>query len=351
MCWTDNPKRVLIVRPSALGDVCRTVPALVTLRHTLPSARIDWLVNETFADAVVAHRDLNGVIKFPRDRFAAMWRRPWRLREAIAWSRRLRGPGYDLAIDLQGLFRSGLFTRLTRAPQRVGYANARETAHRAYNSGHHVDGNLHAVDRMLALLAAEGCQPQHDLRLYLADADAQWGERYLLQHIGEDEPFVTIAPTARWRCKCWPIDSYITIAKRLLDAGHLGRRIIALSAPDERANAQPLVDALGDRVLFPVTTVGQMMAVVSRASLLLCNDSAPLHVAVGFNRPIVTIFGPTDPALVGPYRRGETVVQPPGIDHMNLSRYRRHRDDQSLISRVSVEMVWDKLIEQVESRH
>src|SRR5688572_5807040 len=101
------PRRVLIVRPSALGDVARTVPALVAIRRSLPEARIDWLVQDTFADAIRHHPALTSVVEFPRDRFAKVARSPRAARDFREWSRVLRGGEYDLAIDLQGLFRSG----------------------------------------------------------------------------------------------------------------------------------------------------------------------------------------------------------------------------------------------------
>src|SRR6185369_11864763 len=157
-------ERVLIIRPSALGDVARTVPALATLRAALPDAQIDWLVHDAFADAVRHHPMLKGVIEFPRQRFARFMRDRATTREVTAWARRLGDAKYDLVIDLQGLFRSGLMTRLTRAPRRVGFANAREIGWLGYNRRHHVDRSLHTVDRMLVLLEAEGFAPVRDMR-------------------------------------------------------------------------------------------------------------------------------------------------------------------------------------------
>lgn len=344
--------RLLIVRPSALGDVSRTVPALVTLRASLPEAHIDWLVHESFVDVVAHHPALDGVVPFPRDRIGAMFRSPRLAREALSWARRLSRNRYDMAIDLQGLLRSGLFTWLTRAPRRIGFANAREFAHRAYNHRHAIDVSLHTVDRMLALLEAEGFTPRPDMRLYLGEGDRSWLDTYLNHHLGGgDAPFATLAPTARWRCKCWPIEHYVEVARRLLDSGRVGDRIVVLAGPGEREDVRPLLGQLGDRAIFASTSVGQMMALLSRTALLVCNDSGPLHIAVGFDRPIVTVFGLTDPALVGPYGRRETVVRAPRVDPAAIASYRRHRDDQSLIAQVSVEAVWKKVIEQFDGHH
>ncbi len=345
---TDRPQRVLIVRPSALGDVSRTVPVLVTLRRSMPHAHIDWLVHEAFADTVRYHPDLDGVVAFPRKRFSTAWCRPQIAAEAMAWcTNNLRAARYDLAFDFQGLFRSGFFTWLTSAPRRVGFANAREMAWLGYSRRHRIDPRGHTVDRMLALAEAEGFESLPDMRLYLGADDRRWLDAWLLEH-GGSGPYACIAPTARWRCKCWPIEKYAQIARRLLDTGLAGHRLIILAAPGERQQARSLLDALGNNphVLAPQTTVGQMMAVLSRTRVLIANDSAPLHVAVGFDRPVVAIFGPTDPALVGPYRRSESVVRPKGVSGGDV-HYRRYRDDQSLIAQVTVEAVWEKIVHQI----
>ena len=338
------------MRPSALGDVCRTVPALASLRRALPDARIDWMVHENFADALRHHPALDDLVLFPRTRFGSMWRSPTVLREAIGWARRLARERYDIAVDLQGLFRSGLFTRLTRAPERIGFGNARELAWLGYNRRYDVDPNMHAVDHMLGLLESHGYPIERDMRLYVGEQDQQWLNDHL-DGVGEPgPPYACLAPMARWRCKCWPIERYLEIGRRLLDSGVAGKRLVVIAAPDERRHIEPLLDAFRDdaRVTCPTTTVGQMMAVVANSRLLVSNDSAPLHMAVGFDRPIVTVFGPTNPALAGPYGRLECVVQPEGIQPRDMENYRHLRSDQRLISRIPVDAVWERIVEQMQ---
>jgi len=149
------PARVLLIRPSALGDVSRTVPCLVALRRALPGAHIDWLVNASFADAVAAHPMLDGVVRFDR-------KHPRSIPRLL---RHLRAQRYGLVVDLQGLARSGLFTRATGAARRIGFANAREGAWLAYNEKHAFARDLHTVERMRGLLDAAGFPGPADLRL------------------------------------------------------------------------------------------------------------------------------------------------------------------------------------------
>ncbi len=326
------PRRILLIRPSALGDVCRTVPALVTLKRAFPEAAIDWLVQENFADAVRHHPMLNAVVPFPRGRFGQWLLRAAARREFSRWKRALREQHYDLVVDLQGLARSGFFAFLTEAPRRVGYANARELGWIGCNVRHHVPATLHSVDRMLALLEAEGLVPVPDMTLHVSEADAAW----LASQPWSAEPYALLAPTARWACKCWPTERYLEIARRLRERG---LRVVVLAAPNEREAVAPFLPL----AQAPSTHVGQMLALIARARIVVCNDSAALHMAVGFDRPAVAIFGPTDPALVGPYRRPDCVLQPPDVQPQEMRKYRRRHDDQSLISRVSLEQVWEKI--------
>ena len=332
--------RILIVRPSALGDVARTVPALVSLRQAHPDATIHWLVNAPFADAVCHHPALDGVVAFDRRRLG----RVTAVGAALAFGRQLRRGGYDLAYDLQGLLRSGLMTFATRARKRVGFANARECGWLGYTHRYAVDPRPHAVDRMLALLQHDGLATTDDMRLYVGADDAAWWDAQLAAQDAAGDRYACLAPTAAWRCKCWPIERYTTIARRLLD---VVPRVVVLASPSEAAQVRPLQLSMKEheaagRLLVPRTTVGQAMAILSRAAVVVCNDSAALHLAVGLDRPTVAIFGPTDYARVGPYRRDDDVVTPPHTPHGDARGY-RHRHDQSLIARIDPDTVWHRV--------
>ena len=307
--------KILLIRPSALGDVARTVPCLVTLRRAYPNAHIDWLVDARFADAVKAHPMLDAVVPFDRkDK-----------RAALALMRRLRRGRYDLVIDLQGLARSGLFAWSTRASARVGYANARELGWLGVNHRYDIDPSRHAADRMLALLEAHGLPRHDDLQLHVPEDAQPFARDYVAQTNvlrrdvldlpPIDGPYVCIAPTAQWGCKCWPIDRYIEITRRLLAENRAGL-IMVLSAPNEtdriRAAFESLLPAeLQDRISTPSTTVGQMMSGIEHAALLIGNDSAPLHLAVGLGTPTVSLFGPTDPAIWAPRGPMVRIITPP----------------------------------------
>ncbi|HYE02840.1 MAG TPA: glycosyltransferase family 9 protein [Phycisphaerales bacterium] len=305
-----SPQRVLIIRPSALGDVCRSVPVLASMRRAWPGAVIDWLVRDTFADAVRHHPALSGVVEFPRSDLAAWWRSPGAARRLAGFQRGLARRRYELVLDCQGLARSALFAAATRAPRRVGYADARELGWLWINERVRAPRrSLHAVDRALRLVEHLGVEPVRDLRLYPppAELDAVRAEG----RAGRG-PYAVLAPTSRWPGKRWRAERFAELARRLLDRGDVSG-VLVVGGAGERAQCGPLLDlaARDARVVDLVgrTSVGGLMAIMHEAALVVANDSAALHMAVGLGRPLVGLYGPTDAALVGPYGREASVLQ------------------------------------------
>jgi len=334
----DDPSRILLVRPSALGDVARTVPALVSLKRAFPAAAIDWLVQDSFADVVRHHPALHEAIEFPRKRFAPFGRSAKVTGAVLSYLRELGRRGYDRVYDLQGLSRSGWLTWATRAKRRVGPADARELAWLAYNRRIKVPiERVHTVDRMLAVIEGDGVEAVCDMQLHVGGDDRAWARRCMAEHGLEPGRFAVIAPVARWLSKTWPAERFEAVAQRLGEHGV--EACVIVGAESERPHVGPLLEAGAaprriDRI--GATTVGQLMAIIEPAALLLGNDSAALHIAIGLGVRAVGLYGPTDPAKVGPYRYDIGVV---AADHAGATHYRAARDDQSVIARITVEQV------------
>lgn len=335
------PARILLIRPSALGDVCRTTPVLASLRAAFPAARIDWLVHEAFADAIRAHPALTGVVPFAR-RAMGRWWTPSGLAATRDLLTRLRAPRYDLVLDCQGLARSALFARLTGAPRRIGHADAREGAPLAYTTrvARAPGDSPHTVDRMLGLVAALGVPALHDTRLYAPPDDlaALADDTRLACGVAR---YVLFAPTSRWPGKRWPIDRFAALARGLAAPSLRVDAIAVVATASERDQCAPLLAALPGAPpiidLVGKTTVGRLMAIVSHAALVVASDSAALHMAVGFDRPLVGLFGPTDVALVGPYRREADVIQ-----HLQPGDVLDHKHEplaSALMDRITVDEV------------
>src|SRR5262245_42727990 len=156
--FPTRPARILIIKPSAIGDVVHTLPILNLVRKRWPGAHIAWLVTPACANLLEGHPQLNEIILFERRRLGHSWWNPMAAGELFGLTRELRKKQFDLVIDLQGLFRSGWLTRATKAPVRVGFANARELAWLGYTHRVSVDSvEQHAIERYLKISEAIGC--------------------------------------------------------------------------------------------------------------------------------------------------------------------------------------------------
>jgi lipopolysaccharide heptosyltransferase I len=334
----SSPHHILIIRPSALGDVCRTVPVLASLKRAYPDAAIDWLVQDTFAPAIASHPDLSAVVAFPRGKLRE-WYKPSVAPELKRFIDSLAERKYDLVLDCQGLFRSGLFAMATKAPRRIGFDNAAELGWLGLTERIHAPRSLHAVDRMLMLAQAAGAEPAYDMRLYTAPEDRAW----VAARPELSDGCAVIAPTTRWPGKQWPMERFAELARRLL-SGELGRRIghvAVVGSPPEREQCAELLSlAKNDSRIIDLvgeTSVGQLLALIERSSLLIGCDSAAVHMAVGFDRPFVALYGPTRVERVGPYGRSSHVVQ-----RLIPGDSRDHKDDEAgqiLMRRITVEDV------------
>ena len=284
---------------------------LASLRRAWPDARIDWLVQKGFEGAIEAHPALTanggGAVLFDRKRFGR-WHSPSAQGGLLEWLKTLRTKRYDVVIDAQGLLRSGLITRAAGAPVRVGFADAREGGWLGYTHRVKAPKRMHTVDRMLALLPSIGVEPVKDLRLYAASEE--------IAAVELDVPgrFAVLAPTSRWPGKQWPDERYVEVGRDLLERRGFDRLVIVGGAGEQ--SQVPTLAAWGasqgGRVLDLIgkTSVSRLMALVARCGLLVGSDSAAVHIAVGFGRPCVALYGPTDTATVGPATEGVTRAAP-----------------------------------------
>lgn len=235
------------------------------------------------------------------------------------WIGELRAKHYDLVIDAQGLGRSAAIARLSGAQVRIGHADAREFGRLGYNRA--VRSNAaHTVDRMLDLLGPIGVPALRDMRLYSSDSAREWVASH--PALGGTR-FAVFAPTSRWPGKCWDAARFAELARSALTLGVDAVAVIGVKS--ERSQCAPLLElaAREPRVadLVGGLTIEQMCALIERSAVVVSNDSAAAHIAVGFDRPLVAFYGPTDVSRVGPYRRESDVLQHvmPGerLDHKN----------------------------------
>jgi lipopolysaccharide heptosyltransferase I len=329
--------RILIVRTSALGDVIRAAPALVSLRRAYADAQIDWLVADAFAPAIQFHPDLSSVIPFPQGALKAVLRRGY-FSDVLQWAdRELTSRRYDLVIDFQGLLKSALLAFATRAPVRVGFADAREGATLFYTHKVSVEGGRGAphVDRNFAVLRAIGVEPVFDPRVFPAPLGTEASRDPQLA----GERYVLLSPTTKGQGRAWPMERYAALAGHLLDQRERlnidSVVVVGLASEREQCAALLEVDGITDRV--GATTIPSLIQLIADAALVVCNDSAAMHMTVALDRPLVALFGPTDVIHAGPYRRPQDV-----IGHKRPDEHVRHRDvarASEFMRRISLEEV------------
>ncbi len=303
----------------------------MSLRAAFADAQIHWLVQRGFEDAVSSHPAVTRTIPFDRKELATALKRG-SLTPLRGFLRELRSAEYDLVIDAQGLARSGLIALATGAPLRVGHSDARELGWLGLNQ-RVTSEHIHTVDRMLHLLTAIDVPIKLDLQLYVDDRH----DRFTAERLGQRSPIV-LAPTSRWPAKRWPIDRWHELAQAVLH--HTDETIVVLGGPGEKDQCRPLTDLAHahNRVIDCVgsTSVGEAMAIIKRSRLVVANDSAALHMAVGFHRPTVALFGPTDITRVGPYGRDDDVIQ-----HIEPDDVLDHKNDEAvaLMQRITADEV------------
>jgi len=340
-------ERILIIKPSSLGDVATALPMLCDLKAAYPAAQIDWLIHPSLTAVIEGHDALHELIPFDRKRLAAWWYKPSSFRLFGQLLRKLRSKKYDLVIDAQGLFRSAFLARITGAKRRVGFANAREGAPLVYTDKVRLPEagkKMLAVDRMRALAAAVGgnISGKAQFRLPILPAALDAAHALLLSAgLGEVRPFIVVIPGARWNTKRWDIDRYTQIVEKLLQNGE---EVLLMGSPDEKPLCDQIETTLKSKGpalknLAGKTGLKEMIAILNRAKLIFGNDSGPLHVAVALGKRTLSIYGPTSPAFVGPYGQLANVIRHEVECHPCR---RKECDHHSCMKGVTVELVWER---------
>jgi heptosyltransferase-1 len=306
-------RRILLIKPSSPGDIIHALPVLHGLRVRYPEAHIAWLVATPFADLIEADPALSEVIRFDRKRFGKLGRSVQVTAEFTSFVRDLRAKEFDLVIDLQGLFRSGFLALACGAETRIGFADARELAHLFYNhkipkvhpKDTHAATKNYAVAKMLGF-----ADVPMDFSIHLRDEDRMTAGA-LLQRAGisHGRDYAVLVPATRWETKCWPAERFGHVAAALRERS--GMSSILVGGPTDVAVGDIAAAASGGAAvnLCGATTLRQLAALIEKAAIVVTADSTPMHVAAAFGRPLVALFGPTNPARTGPFNRLEDVVR------------------------------------------
>jgi lipopolysaccharide heptosyltransferase I len=303
----DYPaRRIVLIKPSALGDIVQTLPVLAALRRRYPDAHLTWLVNRAYEPLLRGHPALDEVLPFDR---GATRHGLWKATVNYArFLRDFRARNFDLVIDLQGLLRSGLFTAVSGAARRVGLSSAREGAVWFYTDVVQVAdfNSIHAVDRYWLVAEALGAGDGPIVfPLPIREPERLWAETALREC---PRPWLAFGVGSRWMTKRWPPEHFAALARRA-QAG-FGGTVLFVGGADEAELARITGEQLAGpwRNLSGGTTLPQLVAVLSQIDVMVANDTGPLHLAAALGRPIVAPYTCTKVALNGPFGQAERAV-------------------------------------------
>ena len=316
----EQVQRILIIKPSSIGDVVNALPFLSSLRQRYPDRHIAWLVEEEAAELLLGHPLLDRVIVSGRRRWGREVRTPFRgsvaLREMAALIAELRQGRYDLVVDLQGLLKSALTVACTGARYRVGLAGGREGSGRVLT---HVvplpPGPMHAVDRYLEAARFLGADPLSKAFVFPSRPEDDVRAEALLAEaeVRPDNPVIAMNLQARWRTKLWEEERFARLGEVL--ARRHGARILVIGSSSDLPLARRLVSHMNPAPFVAAgrTDLKVLIALLRRINLLVTVDSGPMHLAAALGTPLVALFGPTDPRLIGPYGGDPPTGQAGGV--------------------------------------
>jgi heptosyltransferase I len=317
---TQSKFRLLVVRLGAMGDILHALPAVTALRQAHPGWQIDWIVEPAWVPLLTAKPQSESGIQVERSPAQPLvdaihpaavksWARnplSGKTFHEISHLRRvLRMAGYDAVLDFQGAIRSALIGRLTGCRRVIGEAVPRERAAKWLFTERIETNGVHVIEQdveVASAVAGDALQPV--LPILPMDAQAEeWSDALLgtAHNAGRDRTAQSIAllnPGAGWGAKRWPVERYAAVAHGLAERGFF---VVVNAGPGEVELANAVHLQSGGVALPAACSLIQFIALTRRVNLVIAGDTGPLHLACALGKPVVGIFGPTDPARNGPF--------------------------------------------------
>jgi heptosyltransferase-2 len=316
-------KKILIINTFGIGDVLFTTPMIKNLKRAHPQAAIHYMANSRSAAVLANNAAVDKVIVYDRDDFAAAYQRSVfeYLRKGKDFLESLQREGYDLVIDLSADRGMSLMTKMARIPERVGldYKGrgmflTRRIPFTGFETKPVVEYyfdilkeiNVPVIDKMLELNVSE--------------ADHKWAKDWFLQNaLAFVKPLVAVFPGggASWGksavLKRWPVEKFAKLVDKMIE--NHNAHIILMGNEGERELCEVIAEKsrLTVHVVAGELTITQSAALLKQCALVVCNDGGPLHVAVAADVPTVSIFGPVDDKVYGPYPLGKHAVVKKGL--------------------------------------
>ena len=300
------PVKVLILKPSSLGDIIHALPVLRLIKLQRPDWEVHWWISKPFAPVLEMDRDIKALHHFHRHDWGAP--RGWT--RGVMQMRRLRDERFDLVIDLQGLARSAIFGWVAGGAFTVGLHQHRDGIAGFYDVAVERPGaEVHAVDWNRAVLPVLGLAEEGEFDWLPA---RPWLQTKLVdQGYDPDYQWIVLCPGARWASKRWPIESFASLIDKLYSPN---KRFAVIGGKEDQRLAEKLADHPHCLDLTGRTTLPELIEWLRVSTVLVTNDTGPMHIAAALKKPVVALFGSTHPGRTGPYQTSGRVLQTDNLD-------------------------------------
>ncbi|MBF0292044.1 MAG: lipopolysaccharide heptosyltransferase II [Nitrospinae bacterium] len=328
-------RKILVLRYRSIGDILLANPALHGLRRTFPMAKIDVLVDDLFGEILRGNPNVDRAILNPRKPAGPKWKAD------LEMVKKLRSEEYDLAVDLHSGPRSAAFAFLSGAKWRAGHA-FRLRNRLSYNvpvTSATTDEHTWKVQfKVVAELGvAWPVTPEYFLSVSDEMANSV-NERLKKAGFSSDHPLVLLHPGARVMVKRWPADRMGELARWLVD--EKGAAVFLAGAPADEDEIRKIRKASGYALpYFTDLNMGELIALIKRSAMIVCNDSGPMHIAGVLNIPTVALFGPSDPHVWAPVGEKKVVLTCAPMECMPCDQKHCPYEGNHCMTRISVDEV------------
>jgi heptosyltransferase I len=346
-----SKKRILIIKQSSLGDVVHTLPLAHALKRCCPTCHIGWIVQRGFSALLEPDPAIDEIIPIfipstsdpnaSRGAIQAAAQATWKtLKDLRA---RFRERPYDLVLDLHASFRSGLLALTNPGGRRIGFADAKEL-----NTWFQHDrltpeaDKPHAVDKNLLFASFFGCPPEpEDFRIAVSPRAREKVIGFLAESgVRSGQKIVYANPAARWETKFWTIPAWAEFADLVIE--RLDAAVVFGGSPEDSGHIHAIAERMSRN---PVLAAGRLnlseaVALLDASDVYVGVDSGPMHIASLVGIPVVALFGPTDPAKVGPYGKRGLVIRRTDLDC--LACRKRSCKDRICLEGITAETVFEE---------
>ena len=308
--------KIAIVKLSALGDIVHAMVALQFIKAAIPTAQIDWVVEERFADLLRHNPDIDNVNTV---NLKALKKHKWCVFSQIKTLRQQAQQQYDIVIDAQGLIKSALVAKLL-GKRRVGFdaKSIREKAAAWFYQVtvacafdvNTIDRNATVLSQPLGLTISQE-QIHHKMPFLFFKAEDQ----RIYDYLSPDKRNIVLVIGSTWESRNYPADKFVKVAQALQQ-----NCLVIWGSPDEQAKAEWMAQQTDTIKVLPRLDLNSLKALIAKVDLLIGNDTGPTHMAWGLNIPSITLFGPTPVSRVYQTDINKVLKSPSVVNPFKLNK-------------------------------